>query len=339
VHPRKIIAIVAAAVLTPSCLPAQDWFAAKGHPDGTVHNLCFSPDGARLITVSRRSLVAWDLKTKERLRTFPFDGVFPGSVAFLADGHRFLYGASNLAFVDRAATGWRVFECDMDSGSARLLASSSANETLVGLLEKRDLVIVKEAQNYRLLSLKTKKEVGSLSRPGRLQSLAFSPDQSLWVLQEGETRTGQEPEGAIVVVELPSLRRVARFSVPERGEGCLITPDNKWVLTGSTVFQQTLYAWEIPSGRNVLTLKVRGLRGALGDISVNGRIAAVFSRLHGDVYFIDLLGKKYAGRQAFYGQFHCLKFAPDGRNYAVGDEGWVRTFHTREAVLKAATER
>ncbi len=340
--PRNLLWVVIASLAAPGALPAQDWFAAKGHGDGLVERLCFSPDGKRVITVSGRnqigpSVVVWDLKTKAQLQTFLFPGLYPGWAAFSPQGNSFFYGATKIPSPEKA--GWEVFDCDIDRGSARPVLSSSANETIEALLRKRALVVIKVGRRYRLLDLKSNKEVAAgPSQP--LHSLAFSPDHSLWVLHEGERFRGQQPRGALVVLQLPSLKQVARFHVPEGREGWLITPDNKWLLTTSMPFEKTLYVWELPTGRKVMAVPyVRGLNGAVGDITANGRVVGLVSPSLGNVYFVDLQKKAYAGRQAFFGHFKCLKFSPDGRDYAVGDEGWLRLFHTREKVLKAATAR
>jgi WD40 repeat protein len=175
----------------------------------------------------------------------------------------------------------------------------------IDLAEKEKDVVVKIDDFYRLLT--------------------YSRDKTLVVLNVGK----QQPHVRIVEVATGKVIRDLPTDTVGGVHKCLLSADNKILVQVSGFDRDLVYLWDVATGKQLYKRKAFALVESLGDLSPDGRLMAMI--LPGTmIQFFDFKTGEFAASFAIDGaQFQCLRFAPDGKTFAIGERnGRVRIFET-----------
>lgn len=225
-------------------------------PKRVLMQLCFSPDGERLVGQNPGRLTLWNVKTGERFALLKHDKpVAHSSIQFSRDSGILAASRDGEATIHRwdCRTGKMLPSFTTKPPNLNNEVRASAGDNLVLPWQKGAQACV--------LDLKSGKQHDLLTRPGETYSfyaLAFSPDQTRLVLG------GRWPDNSVSLWDVRSGKRLwkeARHT--NTVHKIVISPDGSRLASLSR--DRTVRLWELNSGRSIAVLRghSRPLRDAV----------------------------------------------------------------------------
>ncbi len=277
----------------------------KGHAD-TVKSLAVSADGKRVVSGSDDMTVrVWDLATGKQLHCFEGHTSSVRSVAFSPDGKLVASGSD-----DRTARVWDLEAgrpvCQFDRASDRVNCvafSASGKSLLTGSCD----------MDLRIWSIADDKLLREIRMSSCVYFLAASKDDS-------RIACGMH-DGSVVVIDGASGRNIVSFKAAARTglDALAINADGSRLVSHS--YAEGLALWELPSGRQLVTLDTYG--GASGCAIAPGD--KMFALASGQVNLHNMttgqLVRSYRPEMRF---LHAAVFTPDGKQLLTAGERGVR---------------
>jgi WD40 repeat protein len=310
-------------------------FRAHDKPGGMVRDLVFSKDGRRLATFGGNFEVkVWDLGNQKCLQTITIPRAGPAAYCYYHGA--FLPTGELLLAMQRQPqeTGWEVWKYDVEAGKKERVYAVVRNEVANELWPEKNILVVMENASYteslgplRFIDLAGKEKDLVFRSDDPFRVLTYSRDRTLAVLaigKEGRVRIQQVSTGKVVKEFVSDPDGIYRTA-------WLLSADNKTLMTVTNdVFRmQWLYFWDVATGKELYRREARTLIHGLCDLSPDGRLVGTVDILALAEIF-DLETKEFVAACFVSGaQFTCLRFAPDGKTFAVGDQnGMVRIYET-----------
>jgi WD40 repeat protein len=278
-----------------------------GH-QGPVHGVAFSPDGARLVSISAdHTLRLWETATGREIAARRHDGPID-AVAFSPDS-RWLAsgGADSTVRLWDAHTGVSLGVCRGHSGPVRDLAFSPDGRRLVSAAD--DHCRLWDADTGALLSV--------LPATGGLRGLTFTPDGARIVCCRND---------AIQVLDMSSRKEIRTVRVAGGiVTCCAVSPDGRRLVTGWDFPDNAVRLWDLTTGESVAVL--RGHRNRVSSVAFSPdgqRIAS--SSQDQTVRVWDAVGAKPVALLEGHTSHVCRAvFSPDGtRVVSASDDGTMR---------------
>jgi WD40 repeat protein len=302
---------------------------------GGIDDMAFSSDGKRLATfVGFPEVKAWDLKSQKCLETITFPTV--GERAYQAARGGFLPTGDLLLVAPRLPLGnvSEVWKCYVPGGAKEHVLTTRRNELGHPLWTDKNLLVVKEDFQVndkgalRFVDVAGKRKDMVVRCEDRYRLLTFSPDRSAVALEVGYP----DVLGNVRIFEIATGKVLGNVRTRPLTDtrACLLSADNKILITvgvGKTF--DWVDFWDVASGKELYRRPARSIIERLGDISPDGRLLAVLVG-RSAIQFFDFKTEQFEHTYGVVGaRFECLRFAPDGKTFATGEEnGMVRIYDT-----------
>ncbi len=319
--PRALLAQIGGGdpdLAPPECVAL--WGDARKFPlpdDGARGFLCRSDDGNRLAVPCGNSVVLYDARTGDRLRTFAGNTSRVFAAAFSHDGKLLASGAGDgKVLVWDIHTGQAVTTCTGHTGTVFAVAFSADNKRL--LTGSAD-------QSGRMWDVENGKEIFALlGHTGGLLDVAFSPDGKRLATAgiDGTARVWEADKGKELECLKGHTRYLQRVAFSPNGTLLASGSDNEAVLW-STDTWQPLHTLRAPAGWLAFDLDGQTLLTANHDTG---------GAVHKLMRWNTATGKEAASfrlqSQGLYGQY---ALSPDGKTLFatrdVPDVPYVRSYN------------
>jgi WD40 repeat protein len=318
-------------------LLATEVLTIRGHSDGEVCSLSFSPDSKLLASGGGdETMKVWDAATGKQLFSKTQKGIF-SCVAFSSNGKRLVSACGAIdqpVKVWEVATGNEVLSLET-RGCTNSVAFSpdgkniAANGSILGKQVGEGPV----GGQMKLWDTMTGKLVQTINLQANFaNSVAFSPDGK-WLAAGTATVQGQR--GEIVLWELATGKELRTLKAQAKGAPRIVfSPDGKRLAAAYGGDEGALKLWDPASGKELLALGGKESTTCLA-ISPNGKWIAsggfdetvkVWDAATGR----EILSVKAVG-EANDRFVYSVAFSPDGKRLAVGDrDGVVRVWKLTE---------
>ncbi len=316
-----------------------------------LQQFAFSPDGTLLAGAPRDGIVRlWEVKSLKLLREFAAHNDIVWSVAFSPDGKllasrgndsklrlwELSTGASfiksfsdaeiaSIAFLPSQVPDYIIATSEFGGTTLwdvdKLGQSSTVNQSpseinAVAVAPDGRLIASTGGSRTRVWQLPELKESGAYQKNISHYCVLFSSDGRWLLTAGGKAGLGAETTTFVDLRDLATGALVNSWG-GHRGQvsGAAFSPDGQWLVTAG---DQTVKLWDVPSGRERLTINAHEFLALAVDVSPDGR------RLVSGGY--DALAKVWDaanGRELFRLSGHTypvntVKFSPDGKLIATG---------------------
>ena len=281
-----------------------------GHTDA-VHLVSVSPDGTTLVSAEEKTIMLWDVETREQIGTLGEHPYVVNSVGFSPDGTTLAVGIFRKVVLWNVETWEQIVSLEGLRFGANSVSFSSDGTTLAS----------GSLRTVMLWDWKTGEQIAALEHSDAVISVSFSPDGT--ILATGSL------DGSVILWDVEIREQIATLEGHMYGVNSVsFSPDGTILATGSS--DDTIILWDVGTREKIDTLK--GHRNGVFSVSFSPDGSILASAWGNNVILWDVKTREQiASLKEHTLRVSSVSFLPDGSTLASGSfDGTIRLWDVSE---------
>ncbi len=276
-----------------------------------VHLVSVSPDGTTLVSAEEKTIMLWDVETREQIGTLGEHPYVVNSVAFSPDGTTLAVGIFRKVVLWNVDTWEQIVSLEGLRFGANSVSFSSDGTTLA-------------SGSWRTVMLwdwKTGEQIAALEHSDAVISVSFSPDGT--ILATGSL------DGSVILWDVEIREQIATLEGHMYGvDSVSFSPDGTILATGSS--DDTIILGDVGTREKIDTLK--GHRNGVFSVSFSPDGSILASAWGNNVILWDVKTRdQIASLKEHTLRVSSVSFLPDGSTLASGSfDGTIRLWDVSE---------